>query len=161
MRRSTVFAIRTGYVLLISLVVVLVYPAFRRAKGKSGPTPRFIIASQLERIDEAKAILKDSQHRPDDYWPTRAEIASADLGRTNVSFEALIKPTRWGEVYFVNQIGAPAYAYLSNAVGIFPEGFLGTSQDFGDRAQPVGGANRSQPVPTETNSTSSAVGSRR
>lgn len=137
MRRPLAFTIRTGCLLLVSLVVVLlVYPAFKKAKSKSGPGPRFIIWNHLVRIDEAKSILKDSQHRPDNYWPSRAEIASAETGSTNVTFDALIKPTRWGEVYIVNQIGAPAYAYLSNAVGVFPEGFLGTSHDFEYHAQP-------------------------
>lgn len=34
------------------------------------------------------------------------------------------KPTRWGEVYIINCIGAPACAYLSNSVGGYPAGYL-------------------------------------
>ena len=159
MRRPAVFAIRIGYVLLIALVVLLVYPAFKRAKSKSGPTPRSIIRNHLEKIDEAKEILKEDQKRPDGYWPSRAEIAWAFTETTNASFDALVKPTRLGEIYIINQIGAPAYAYFSNAVADIPEGALLTEHDLDYRPPVTTATNSSPPIPTETNSTSSPAGS--
>jgi hypothetical protein len=164
MRRPAVIAIRVSYVLLITLAVCILAPALRRAKSYSGPGPRGTIFYNLESIDEAKAILKESKQLPDDYWPTRAEIASAYTGESNTSFDTLFKRTRWGEIYIVNQIGAPAYAYLSNAVSAvagLPEGVLLTAQDLKLKTQPSGATNGSQPIRAETNGTSPATGFRR
>lgn len=161
MRRPAVILIRVGYVAVLVLLALMVYPALRRAKGRSGPTPRAIIYSQLGTIDDAKKALKEGHSLPDDYWPTRAEIAAAHTGKTNYSFDALVKPSRWGEVYIVNRLGAPALALLTNAVGGFPEGRLLTAADLRPGAQPDPPANQSQPVRSETNQTSAAAGSRR
>jgi hypothetical protein len=161
MRLSVVIALRVGFVLVIALTVLLVYPTFTKAKARSGPGPRAMIRRNLEVIGEAKAILRQSRQLSDDHWPNRNEIASGYTGKTNISYEELLRPSRWGEVYIVNRIDAPAYAYFSNAVADFPEGFLLTSQDFEPGAQPSSPANGSEPIRSGTNSTSSAAGSRR
>ena len=161
MRRPAVLAIRTGYVLLIALVVVVVYPAFKKAKSKSSPGPLSIIQNRLEAIDVAKSLLKDDRHLPDGYWPSRAEVASAGTGMTDVSFDVWLKPTRLGEIYIVNQIGAPAYAYLSNVVGDFPEGVLLTKHDLASHTHFDSAANRTTAISSGTNSTIPQAGTGR
>ena len=161
MRRPVVIAIRIGYLLVLVLIVLLVYPMLRKPKAYSGPGPRGMVRRNLLMIEDGKRNLKESQHRPDDYWPTRAEVASAYTGNSNTSFDALMKPTRWGEVYVVNQIGAPAYAYFSNAVADFPEGFLLTLRYLEDGAQPQHSADESQPFKSGTSPASAAAGSHR
>ena len=161
MRRPVVIAIRSGYVLLILLLILLVLPALQKAKRHSGPDPRQLISTRLQMIEHAKDILKQRRRLPDDYWPTRAEIAEAHSGRTNAWFSSVFAQTSWGEIYIVNRIGAPAYAYLSNAVAELPEGYLLTSDEVYGEHNKVGAANGSQPIRSETNSTSSAAGSRR
>ena len=76
-------------------------------------------------IDSAKVMLNQSRQLPQNYWPTRAEIAAA----SGYSLDELFKPSSWGEVCIVNQMGSPALAYLSNAIGGLPEGCLVTSED--------------------------------
>ncbi len=137
--------IRIGYVLVVIVLALMVYPAFRPAKIRGGPGPRAIIYTQLGIIDDAKHTLKEKRNLPDDYWPSRAEIAAAHTGKSNYSFDALVKPSRWGEIYIVNRIGAPALAYLTNAVGGFPEGRLLSAQDVKPGAQPEGAANAASP----------------
>ena len=157
-----------GMVLSV-LFLVLLIPALRRPKGHDGRLPRAVIRMQLEMIEEAKEILKRRQALPNGYWPTRTQIAVAYTSQaaiahttgTNASFDSTFRQTRWGEIYIVNKIGAPALAYLSNAVAGFPEGCLLTAEDLGSGAQQIGPANGSQPIRSETNSTSSAAGSRR
>ena len=157
-----------GMVLSV-LFLVLLIPALRRPHAKGGPGPRVSIRMHLEMIDEAKEILKRQQALPDGYWPTRTQIAIAYTSQaaiahttgTNASFDSTFGQTHWGEIYIVNKIGAPALAYLSNAVAGFPEGCLLTSEDLVPGAQQIGPANGSQPIRSETSATSSAAGSRR
>jgi ABC-type nitrate/sulfonate/bicarbonate transport system permease component len=169
MTRQTVIRIRVLYALVIILAVWLIYPAFRRAKSHGGPSPQTLIRMHLEMIDETKEALKRKQGLPEDYWPTRTEIAIAYSAQTaiasttgtNASFDSRFRQSRWGEIYIVNKIGAPALAYLTNAVAGFPEGCLLTSEDLLPGAQLIGPANGRQPVRSETNRTSSAAASRR
>jgi len=161
MRRLVVIAIRVGSVLAITLLILMVYLAFERARARSGPSPQSTIRIHLGMITEAKEALRKSGHLADDYWPARAEIAAAHAGKSGYSFEALFKRSTWGEVYIVNQIGAPAYAYLSNAAGGFPEGCLLTLQNLDpEHNQPVQRTEASRSA-DETNQTSDATGSRR
>jgi hypothetical protein len=161
MRRSTVIGIRVGYVLLIVVLVWLPYRAFRRAKSRSGPTPRMIIESHLWAIQVDKAILRDQCDLSDDYWPTRAQIILLETGRTNRSFDSLYPPSSWGEVYIVNSIGSPAYAYLSNAVGGFPAGYQLTLEDFDPYRSKTVQRTGVNPLAQETKSASSPVDSPR
>jgi hypothetical protein len=155
--------------LLILILLPLVYPALKRPKGHDGRPARAVMRMNLEMIDEAKEVLKRQQGLPDDYWPTRTQIAVAHnseeafryTNRTNASFDHTFKQTRLGETYIVNKIGAPALAYLSNAVAGFPEGCLVTSEELLSGAQLIGPANGRQPIRSETNRTSSAAASRR
>ena len=169
MRRPANVALWICGLLLIIILVPLVYPALKRPKGHDGRPPRTVIRMNLEMIDEAKEVLKRQQGLQDDYWPTRTQIAIAYnseeafryTSRTNASFGSTFRQTRWGEIYIVNKIGAPALAYFSNAVAGFPEGCLLTSEDLLPGAQRIGPANGSQPIRSETNRTSSAAGPRR
>ena len=147
--------------ILAVLLVIIFCPAFTRAKVKGGPGPRATIRIHLDMIGDAKRSLQESQHFPDSYWPSRAEIVSAYTRKSGYVFDTVFKPSNWGEVYIVNRIGAPALAYLSNAVGGFPEGRLLTAGDLGFGAQQDGSANGRQPARSETNRTSSAAASRR
>lgn len=159
MRRPVIISIRVGYVLVIAVLAFLLYPALKRAKVGGGPTPRSTIFMNLDSINDAKEMLKSARHLSDDYWPTRAEVSAAYAGQTNRSFDDLFKRTRWGEVYIVNRIGAAPYAYLSNAVGGFPEGCLLTSADL---LRPYGSTPGNQDAPAsavETNRTPSRADS--
>lgn len=108
-------------------------------------------------------MLKEAKHLPDDYWPTRAEIVAVYMGRSNTdyTFDSVFKRSSWGEVYIINRVGGPAYAYLSNAVGNLPEGCLLTSQDAEWAHNPTvqrTGASRNA---SETNQEPPVAGSRR
>jgi hypothetical protein len=151
MRRGPVILIRVGYILALIAAGFLFYPALKRAKVGGGPSPPAKIYIQLRMIDEDKQSLKETRNLSDDYWPTPAEIAAVHTGRTNYSFHALIKPSRWGEIYIVNRLGAPALALLTNAVGGFSEGRLLTADDLRPGARSEGAASRSQVVHHDTN----------
>lgn len=161
MRRGVVIAIRSGYVFLIVLLVLLTYPALRRAKVRGGPTAQAVILYNLQAIEGAKEVLKEQRGLPDDYWPTHAEIADAYRGMTNSSFSRWFPQTRWGEIYIINRIGAPAYAYFSNSVAGYPEGYLLPFDELLRRRGNGQSANGSQPSGLETNRRSAEAGARR
>jgi hypothetical protein len=169
MRDRTAYGILVGCVLVILLLNYLNCPPFSRPKAHDGRPPRAVIRMQLEMIDEAKEILKRRQGLPDDYWPTRTQIAIAYTSQaaiahttgTNASFDSTFRQIRWGEIYIVNKIGAPTLAYLRSAAGGFPEGYLVTSEDLLPGAQQIGPANGSQPFGSGTNRTSAPADSRR
>jgi len=102
MRWSRELLPRILVLIVLALLVYSIYPAFRRGKSKGGPGPRATIRIHLDMIGDAKRNLQESLHLPDDYWPSRAEMASAYTGKSGYVFDTVFKPSSWGEVYIVN-----------------------------------------------------------
>lgn len=113
-------------VLGLLVIAVLVLQKLARAKAYSGPG----IPGNLRSIEIAKQQwLEDGGTNA---WPTAEDLFPSSAGE---SLQDILRP-RYGEIYFINQTGAPPFAYIPKATGRYRGGEILVLKSNGVEALP-------------------------
>ena len=95
------------------LVVLAVLPYFAKAKAYSGPG----IYGNVYHIQKSKEEWLADRHT--NQWPTAKDLFPGLSPEKTL--QDLMRPRR-GEIYFINQTGAPPFAYVPKARGQYSGG---------------------------------------
>jgi hypothetical protein len=120
--------IAVAIIATIVLAVLIILPAFAKAKVGGGPG----ISGNLHWLQVAKDVWQSDGHTNE--WPTGADLFP-DWTRDRSLNKALSR--RFGELYFINRTGAPPFAYIPKANGPYRGGeiLIMTSNGLATRAQ--------------------------
>ena len=107
------WVIVVAVLVIANLITVVVLPFSSRAKAYSGPG----IYGNLRYIQLAKEQWMADGHTNE--WPTSKDLFPSSSPRK--AFKDVMRP-KYGEVYFINRINAPPFAYIPKAGGQYKGG---------------------------------------